>query len=266
VAITNEIMNQTRINNEKADGSSRLSGKVALVTGGSRGIGAGIVKRLAREKADVAFTFLKENDDAESVVKEASTNGNQVVAMQADSGNAGELTKAIDKVVKRFGRIDILVSSAGAFLFKPVDKISEEEFDHMVAVDLKAAFIASRAVLEHMPDGGRIVFISSNIADFAALATTSIYSMVKAGLDGLAKGMARDLGPRGITVNTVHPGPIKTDGNPEDSPYARDLRSFMVTPDYGEPADVAAMVAFLVSPEAKFATGAAFVIDHGFTA
>jgi small-conductance mechanosensitive channel len=146
------------------------------------------------------------------------------------------------------------VSSAGAFLFKPVDKISKEEFDHMVAVDLKAAFIASRAALEHMPDGGRIVFISSNIADFAASATTSIYSMVKAGLDGLAKGMARDLGARGITVNTVHPGPIKTDGNPEDSPYARDLRSFMVTPDYGEPADVGAMVAFLVSFEAKFAT------------
>ena len=257
---------ETRTNSKEATTASRLSGKVALVTGGSRGIGAGIVRRLAREKADVAFTFLKENDAADSVVKEASTNGNRVIAMQADSGNVRELTDAVEKVAKEFGRIDILVSSAGAFLFKPVDEVSNEDFDHMVAVDLKAAFIASRTALKHMPDGGRIVFVSSNIADFAALATTSIYSMVKAGLDGLAKGMARDLGPREITVNTVHPGPIKTDGNPEDSPYARDLRSFMVTPEFGEPADVAAMVAFLVTPEAKFATGAAFVIDHGFTA
>jgi 3-oxoacyl-[acyl-carrier protein] reductase len=199
-------------------------------------------------------------------VKEASTDGSRVIAMRADSDSARELTKAVEKVAKEFGRIDVLVNSAGAFLFKPVDAISEEEFDHMVTVDLKGAFIASRAALKHMHDGGRIVFISSNIADFAALAMTSVYSMVKAGLDGLAKGMARDLGPRGITVNTVHPGPIKTEGNPENSPYAKDLRSFMVTPQFGEPADVAAIVAFLVSPEAKFATGAAFVIDHGFTA
>jgi len=259
-------MKDTRTHSKGANIASRLSGKVALVTGGSRGIGAGIVKRLAREKANVAFTFLKEKEAADSIVKEASTNGNRVIAIQADSGSERELTDAVEKVAKEFGRIDILVSSAGAFLFKPVDEVSDEEFDHMVAVDLRAAFIASRSALKHMHEGGRIVFVSSNIADFAALATTSIYSMVKAGLDGLAKGMARDLGPRGITVNTVHPGPIKTDGNPEDSPYAKDLRSFMVTPDYGEPADVAAMVAFLVSPEAKFATGAAFVIDHGFTA
>jgi 3-oxoacyl-[acyl-carrier protein] reductase len=259
-------MNRTTTNNEEARAISRLSGKVALVTGGSRGIGAGIVKRLAREKADVAFTFLKEKKAANSVVKEVSSEGGRAIAIQADSGSARELTNAVEKVAKEFGHIDILVSSAGAFLFKPVDKVSDEEFDHMVAVDLKAAFIASRTALKHMSDGGRIVFVSSNIADFAALATTSIYSMVKAGLDGLAKGMARDLGPRGITVNTVHPGPIETDGNPKDSPYAKDLRSFMVTPQFGEPADVAAMVAFLVSPEAKFATGAAFVIDHGFTA
>jgi 3-oxoacyl-[acyl-carrier protein] reductase len=259
-------MNRTTTNNEEARAISRLSGKVALVTGGSRGIGAGIVKRLAREKADVAFTFLKEKKAANSVVKEVSSEGGRAIAIQADSSSARELTNAVEKVAKEFGHIDILVSSAGAFLFKPVDEVSEKEFDHMVAVDLKAAFIASRTALKHMSDGGRIVFVSSNIADFAALATTSIYSMVKAGLDGLAKGMARDLGPRGITVNTVHPGPIETDGNPKDSPYAKDLRSFMVTPQFGEPADVAAMVAFLVSPEAKFATGAAFVIDHGFTA
>jgi 3-oxoacyl-[acyl-carrier protein] reductase len=259
-------MNQTTKHDEKASTVSRLSGKVALVTGGSRGIGAGIVKRLAREKADVAFTFLKEKKAADSVVKEASAEGTRAIAIQADSGRPHALANAVEQVAKKFGRIDILVSSAGAFLFKPINEVSDEDFDHMVAVDLKAAFIVSRSALKHMGNGGRIVFVSSNIADFAALPTTSIYSMVKAGLDGLAKGMARDLGPRGITVNTVHPGPIETDGNPKDSPYAKDLRSFMVTPQFGAPADVAAMVAFLVSPEAKFATGAAFVIDHGFTA
>src|SRR5438045_1857066 len=198
------IMNQTRTNNEEAGAVSRLSGKVALVTGGSRGIGAGIVKRLAREKADVAFTFLKEKEAADSIVKEASADGNRVIAIQANSGNEQELIKAVEKVAKEFGHIDILVSSAGAFLFKPVDEVSDKEFDHMVAVDLKAAFIASRSALKHMGEGGRIVFVSSNIADFAALATTSIYSMVKAGLDGLAKGMARDLGPRG---NSKHRAP-----------------------------------------------------------
>src|SRR5438105_507177 len=189
-------MNQTRTKNKEATGMCSLSGKVALVTGGSRGIGAGIVKRLARERADVAFTFLKEKKAADSVVEGASANGNRVIAIQADSGSARELMDAVEKVAKEFGRIDILVSSAGAFLFKPVDEVSDKEFDHMVAVDLKAAFIASRSALKHMRDGGRIVFVSSNIADFAALATTSIYGMVKAGLDGLAKGMARDLGPR----------------------------------------------------------------------
>ena len=159
-------MNQTRTNNEEAGAVSRLSGKVALVTGGSRGIGAGIVQRLAREKADVAFTFLKEKEAADSIVKEASADGNRVIAIQANSGNEQELIKAVEKVAKEFGHIDILVSSAGAFLFKPVDEVSDEEFDHMVAVDLKAAFIASRSALKHMGDGGRIVFVSSNIADF----------------------------------------------------------------------------------------------------
>jgi len=159
------IMNQRRTKNKEATGMSCLSGKVALVTGGSRGIGAGIVKRLARENADVAFTFLKENKAADSVVEEASVNGNRVIAIQADSGSARELMDAVEKVAKEFGRIDILVSSAGAFLFKPVDEVSDEEFDHMVAVDLKAAFIASRSALKHMRDGGRIVFVSSNIAD-----------------------------------------------------------------------------------------------------
>jgi 3-oxoacyl-[acyl-carrier protein] reductase len=260
------IVNETKANEATSSVTSRLTGKVALVTGGSRGIGAGIVKRLVSENADVAFTFLKESKAADKVVQEVSSGGRKVLALQADSGDARALAAAVDEVARKFGRIDIFVSSAGVLLFKPIDAFTDEDFDRMVAVDLKAAFIASRAAIKHMRSGGRIVFISSNIADLAALPTTALYSMAKAGLDGLAKGMARDLGPRGITVNTVHPGPIKTDANPENSPYANDLRSFMVTPNYGEPADVAAMVAFLVSPEAKFATGASFVIDHGFTA
>jgi 3-oxoacyl-[acyl-carrier protein] reductase len=259
-------MGSTKTVETSSSVAPRLEGKVALVTGGSRGIGAGIVKRLTREKVDVAFTFRKEKEAADAVVKEISSGGRKALALQADSSDSRELTGAVDQVAREFGRIDILVSNAGALLFKPIDEFTEQDFDRIVAVDLKAAFIASRAALKHMPEGGRIVFISSNIADLAALPMTGLYSMVKAGLDGLAKGMARDLGPRGITVNTVHPGPIKTDANSENGPYADDLRSFMVVPKFGEPADVAAMVAFLVSPEARFATGAAFIIDNGFTA
>lgn len=254
------------MSNPKSKVPERLAGKVAVVTGGSRGIGAAIVRRLAQEKAEVAFTYLKEKDAANAVKADIEAEGSRVLALRANSGNAGELTGVIDKIAKEFGRIDFLVNSAGALLFKLIDEFTLDDFDRIVAVDLKAAFVASRAALKHMKEGGRIVFISSNIADFAALPTTSFYSMVKSGLDGLAKGMARDLGPRGITVNTVHPGPINTDANPENGKYGDQLRAFMATPKFGTGEDVAAMVAFLVSPEARFATGAAFVIDNGFTA
>jgi 3-oxoacyl-[acyl-carrier protein] reductase len=141
-----------------------------------------------------------------------------------------------------------------------------EDFDHIVSLDLRAAFIGSKAALSHLKEGGRIIFISSNIADYAALPTTGFYAMVEAGLDGLCKGMARDLGPRGITVNSVHPGPINTDANPEDGQYSEALKKLMASPRFGTPADVGALVAFLASPEAGFVSGSIHHVDNGFTA
>ncbi|HEV7765751.1 MAG TPA: SDR family oxidoreductase [Thermoanaerobaculia bacterium] len=245
---------------------AELKGKKAFVTGGSRGIGAAIVRRLARDHADVAFTYHERKDAADEVAADVKRLGRKTLAIRADSGDPGALSDAVARAAKEFGQIDIFVSSAGVLVFKPIDEFTIEDFDRVVAVDLRAAFVGSKAALAYMGEGGRIIFIASNIADYAALPTTGFYAMVKSGLDGLCKGMARDLGPRGITVNTVHPGPIATDANPEDGQYGDDLKRFMATPKFGTGDDVAGLVAYLVSSDASFANGAAYKIDNGFTA
>jgi 3-oxoacyl-[acyl-carrier protein] reductase len=245
---------------------ARLSKKVALVTGGSRGIGAAIVRRLAEEKADVALTYLKAEQAARSMVSKVKGAGVRGLAIAADNADPRALRAAVDHTVAELGRLDVVVSNAGVLLFKPVDQFSTEEFDRMVAVDLRAAFVLTQAALPHMKDGGRIIIIGSNIAHYAALPKTGLYAMVKAGLVGLAKGMARDLGPRGITVNVVQPGPIETEANPSDSPYSDQLKALMVTPTFGKGEDVAGLVAYLASDDSRFATGGVFTIDHGFTA
>ncbi|RJQ55866.1 MAG: SDR family oxidoreductase [Desulfobacteraceae bacterium] len=245
---------------------SNLLGKKALVTGGSRGIGAGIVKKLAEGGADVGFTYRGHEDAASAVAKDVEAAGRRAIAIKADSTKPDCLTAAVDEAADFLGGIDIFVSSAGRLLFKPIDEFTIEDFDDIVSLDLRAAFVGSKAALQHMNEGGRIIFISSNIADYAALPTTSFYSMVKAGLDGLCKGMARDLGPRGITVNSVHPGPIDTDSNPQDGKYSQELKRLMATPRYGTPADVGALVAFLASANAGFITGSIHHVDNGFTA
>lgn len=243
-----------------------LSRMKALVTGGSRGIGAGIVKTLAEQGADVGFTYRSHDEAASKVRNEVEALGRRAVAVKADSTKADQLIRAIDEAADFLGGLDVFVSSAGALLFKPIDEFTLEDFDEIVSLDLRAAFVGSKAVLPHMQKGGRIVLISSNIADYAALPTTAFYSMVKSGLDGLCKGMARDLGPKGITVNSVHPGPINTDANPQDGQYSGDLKRLMATPRYGTPADVGALVAFLASPQAAFINGSIHSVDNGFTA
>jgi 3-oxoacyl-[acyl-carrier protein] reductase len=243
-----------------------LTGKKAMVTGGGRGIGAGIVKRLAEAGAAVGFTYRSNEDAASTVCREVQAQGGRATAFKADSSDSAQLARAVARVADELGGLDIFVSSAGALLFKPIDEFTLQDFDAIVALDLRAAFVGSKAALAHLQEGGRIVFISSNIADYAALPTTAFYSMVKAGLDGLCKGMARDLGPKGITVNSVHPGPIDTDANPQDGQYSEDLKRLMATPRFGKPADVGALVAFLASPEASFITGSIHHVDNGFTA
>lgn len=243
-----------------------LTGKKAMVTGGARGIGAGIVKRLAQGGAAVGFTYHSRNDAALDVCREVEARGGRAISLKADSADTSQLSRAVEQVSSALGGLDIFVSSAGALLFKPIDQFTLKDFEAIVSLDLRAAFVGSQAALAHLPQGGRIIFISSNIADYAALPMTAFYSMVKAGLDGLCKGMARDLGPKGITVNSVHPGPIHTDANPQDGPYSADLKRLMATPRFGQPADVGALVAFLASPEAGFITGSIHHVDNGFTA
>lgn len=243
-----------------------LSNKKAMVTGGSRGIGSGIVRRLAEAGADVGFTYMNQREAASRVAKSAERLGVRALPVQADSSDARQLSQAVDEVAAGLGGLDIYVSSAGAPLFKPIEALTLDDFEKIVALDLRAAFVGSKAALAHLPAGGRIIFISSNIADYAALPTTAFYAMVKSGLDGLCKGMARDLGAKGITVNSVHPGPINTDANSEGGRHSADLKRLMATPHFGTPADVGAMVAFLASPEAAFISGSIHHVDNGFTA
>ena len=245
---------------------NKLKGLKAFVSGGSRGIGAGIVRMLAAEGADVGFTYKVHGDAAAKVSKDVADLGRRVIALKADSADPPALIGAVDQVAKSLGGIDIFVSSAGALLFKPIEQFTLEDFDEIVSLDLRAAFVGSKAALSYLPEGGRIIFISSNIADYAALPTTAFYAMVKSGLDGLCKGMARDLGPKGITVNSVHPGPIETDANPADGQYGEPLKKLMATPRFGKPEDVGALVAFLAGPEAGFISGTAHHVDNGFTA
>ena len=244
-----------------------LENRRAMVTGGSRGIGAAIVKRLAREGADVAFTYVSKPDQAEETAKAARALGVRAIAIQADSADAKAVVAAVERSAGELGGIDILVNNAGVAVIAPVDDIRLEEFDRTLAVNLRAVFVATQAAVRHMKTGGRVIMIGSCNADRMPFAGGAVYAMSKAGLVGLVKGLARDLGPRGITINNVQPGPIDTDMNPADSEFAAMLRErVMALPRYGTADEIAGMVAYLAGPEAGFITGASLTIDGGFTA
>ncbi|RFM27413.1 SDR family NAD(P)-dependent oxidoreductase [Deminuibacter soli] len=244
----------------------RLQNKVALVTGGSRGIGAAIVKRLAAEGAAVAFTFVHNEAKAQEVVAQVVADGGRAIAIKADNTNAAELTAAVDKAAAQLGALDILVNNAGIFSAKPVDAYSLAEFDEMMSVNVRAVFIAVQAALKHLPAGGRIVTIGSNVSVRPGRPGMSVYAMSKSALIGLTRGLARDLGTRKITVNLVEPGPTDTDMNPATGEKADLLRQAMAIPQYGKASDIAAMVALLASGDGSFATGAVLTVDGGLTA
>jgi 3-oxoacyl-[acyl-carrier protein] reductase len=243
-----------------------LSQKRALVTGGSRGIGAAIVQRVARDGADVAFTYVSNADSAERTAVAARQHGVRVLALHADAADAAAVIGAVDRTAAELGGVDVLVNSAGIIALGGVDALTLEAFDRTLAVNVRAVFVASQAALRHMPSGGRIINIGSCNAERMPFAGGAAYAMSKAALVGLVKGMARDLGPRAITVNNVQPGPIDTDGNPAHGPFADTLRGLMALPRYGTGDEVAALVAYLAGPEAAFVTGASLTIDGGFTA
>ncbi len=243
-----------------------LTGKRALVTGGSRGIGAAIVRRLARDGADVALTYVSKPDASEAVVAEVRALGVRALAVRADSADPAALAAGVEQAAQELGGIDILVHNAGVLTMAPIEQFDLGDFDRAVAVNLRAVVVATQVALRTMPSGGRIITIGSCNAERMPFAGGAVYAMTKAGIVGLVKGMARDLGPRTITVNNVQPGPIDTDMNPADGAFADTLRAMMALPRYGKGDEVAAMVAYLAGPDAGFVTGASLTIDGGFTA
>lgn len=242
-----------------------LEGKVALVTGGGRGIGAAVVRRLAAHGADVAFTFQQDRQRAAEVADAVTAAGRRALAVQADSADPAAVAGAVDRVAAELGRLDILVNNAGAFLLGALQDLSLAEFEQTVAVNVRAPFVASQAAVRHMSAGGRIINIGSNAAERVVFPGFSLYSMSKTALIGLTKSLGRELGPRAITVNLVHPGATDTDLNPADGPNAATINGFTALGHYAAPSDVAGAVAFLAGPDARYITGATVNVDGGFT-
>ena len=246
--------------------SKTLAGKRALVTGGSRGIGAAIVKRLAREGADVALTYSSSPAKAEEITREAKALGVRGLAIQADSADAGAVAAAVERTVAEFGGIDILVNNAGVALIAPLADFKLEDFDRTFAINVRAVFVATQTAARHMKEGGRIINIGSTNADRMPFPGGGVYAMSKSALQGLVQGLSRDLGPRGITINNVQPGPVNTELNPDAGEFAEMLKKVNALPRYGTVDEVAAMVAYLAGPEAGYVTGANLMIDGGFSA
>ena len=245
---------------------TELQGKVALVTGASRGIGAATAVRLAELGADVAITYAQSKERADEVIDKVKAHGQRGLAIKADSAAADEVVSAVDQVVDEFGRLDVLVNNAGIFPFGPIDDVRIEEVDRALGIHARAVYLASQAAVRHMTDGGRIVSIGSNLAERVPFPGVTLYSMSKSALIGFTKGLARDLGERGITVNLVQPGSTDTDMNPADGPSADHQRSLSALGRYANPTDIADTVAFLSGPGGRNITGALLTVDGGTNA
>jgi 3-oxoacyl-[acyl-carrier protein] reductase len=243
-----------------------LTGKGALVTGGSRGIGAAIAKRLATDGADVAITYVSAREKAQAVVAQIDTLGRRGLAIAADSAHPGAVAAAVEQTAAEFGRLDILVNNAGIFIPSPFEDTTLDEVERMWTVNIRAAIVASQVAIRHMDQGGRIIHIGSCLAERVGSPGLTLYAMSKAALIGLTKGLARDLGPRGITVNCVEPGPIDTDMNPASGEGAVEQRKSLALGHYGTGDDIAAMVAHLAGDGGRFITGASILVDGGFAA
>ncbi|MCO8592450.1 SDR family NAD(P)-dependent oxidoreductase [Burkholderia multivorans] len=245
---------------------NRLQGKRALVTGGSRGIGAAIAKRLAGDGADVAITYEKSAERAQAVVAEIETLGRRAVAIQADSADPAAVRAAVDRAAETLGGLDILVNNAGIFRAGSLDALTLDDIDATLNVNVRAVIVASQAAARHLGEGGSIVSTGSCLATRVPDAGMSLYAASKAALIGWTQGLARDLGPRGITVNIVHPGSTDTDMNPADGAHADAQLARMAIPRYGKADDVAALVAFVIGPEGRSINGTGLTIDGGANA
>ena len=245
---------------------ANLTNKTALVTGGSRGIGAAIARRLAAEGASVAITYTKGADAAVSVVKEIERAGGKAMAIQADATDAKAVTAAVETTVATYGPLDVFVNNAGTAIPKPFLETTLEELDHVIDLNFRGALIATQVALRHMKDGGRIIMIGSCLGERMMTPGLVAYSATKGAIKMFTQGLSREVGERGITVNNIQPGPIDTDLNPASGDWATPQKAMTALNRYGLVEEVAAMVAFVAGPEAAYITGANLTVDGGTNA
>ncbi|MFI1206001.1 SDR family oxidoreductase [Streptomyces sp. NPDC020802] len=243
-----------------------MNGTVALVTGGSRGIGAATAVRLAREGADVALTYVRDKDAADDVAGRIRALGRRALALRADSADADEASAAVERAAEGLGELDVLVNNAGVGLLGPIESLSLADIDRVLAVNVRGVFLASRAAAARMGPGGRIITIGTCMTQRVPGPGGTLYATGKSALVGLTKALARELGERGITANIVHPGPIDTDMNPADGPYAAGQVALTAVGRFGTADEVASAVAYLAGAEAAYVTGAEFSVDGGHAA
>src|SRR5712672_387092 len=246
--------------------SKNLEGKVALITGGSRGIGAAIAKRLAADVANVAITYTKGAVAAASVVKEIERAGRKAIAIQADATDANAVAAAVEKTVATFGRLDVLVNNAGTAIPKAFEETTLEEMDRVLDINVRGVFVATQAALKHMKDGGRIIMIGSAAGERVAAPGLVPYAGTKGAVKMFTQALAREVGSRGITVNNIQPGPIDTELNPAAGDWAVPQKAATALDRYGHVEEIAAMVAFVAGPESSYITGANLTVDGGMNA
>ena len=244
----------------------KLEGKIALITGGSRGIGAAIAKRLAADGAKVAITYAKAAEAAASVVKEIERDGGKAIAIQADATDAGAGKAAVEKTVTTFGKLDVLVNNAGTAIPKTFEETTLEEMDRVLDINVRGVFIATQAALKHMKSGGRIIMIGSSLGERVLVPGLVPYSATKGAVKIFTQALSREVGSRGITVNYVQPGPIDTDLNPAAGDWAVPQKAVTALDRYGHVDEIAAMVAFVAGPESSYITGANLTVDGGMNA
>ncbi len=243
-----------------------MDGRVALVTGGGRGIGAAAAVGLAAAGADVAITYSTDEEAAERVVREIEKSGRRGLAVRADAGDPVEAARAVGRAAEVLGGLDVLVNNAGTGVLGPLETLSVEQVDRVLAVNVRGAFLAAQAAAGTMGAGGRIITVGTCLTQRVLGPGGTLYAMSKAALIGLTKALARELGGRGITANLIHPGPTDTDMNPAQGPYAADQAAATALGRFGRPEEVAAMVVYLAGPDAAYITGAEFSVDGGHAA
>ena len=245
---------------------SKLANKVALVTGGSRGIGAAIAKRLANDGASVAITYAKDATAASAVVNAIELAGGKAVAIQADAADTAAVKSAVEKAVAAFGRLDVLVNNAGTAIPKKFEETTLEEIDRMIDINIRGVFVTTQAALKHMNDGGRIIMIGSCVGERLMTPGLVPYAATKGAVKMFTQGLSREVGSRSITVNNVQPGPIDTDLNPASGDWATPQKAATALDRYGSVDEVAALVSFIAGPESSYITGANLTVDGGTNA